>query len=109
MASRIHVRLKEQSWLAKLAARKLKSPSVAMVLGDVIHLHGVSREEFLNQPGWLRHEACHVRQFRRYGFWRFLYLYAWESARNGYYRNKFEVEARRAENDASVLQDILIL
>lgn len=44
-----------------------------------------------------RHEACHWRQYQRYGRCRFLLLYVWESARRGYWCNRFEVEARAAE------------
>ena len=91
------VRIKEQSWYARLAARKLGSRSVAMVLGRTIHLWNISRGEFLKQPSLVMHEMMHVRQFRRYGFFRFLAFYLWESMRKGYYQNRFEVEARRAE------------
>jgi hypothetical protein len=46
---------------------------------------------------WWKHELHHVRQFRQYGFWRFLFLYLIESFRHGYKNNRFEVEAREAE------------
>jgi hypothetical protein len=38
-----------------------------------------------------------VEQFRRHGFFKFLFLYLWESLRHGYHDNRFEVEARAAE------------
>lgn len=82
---------------ARMAARKLKSKTVAAVLGDTIHLWNVSREEFLQRTAWVVHEVEHVRQFRRYGIVRFSLLYLWESARKGYHNNRFEVEARVAE------------
>lgn len=79
---------------------------MASVLGDTIHLWNVSREEFLQRIPWVVHEVEHVRQFRRYGFLRFSVLYLWESARRGYYNNRFEVEARIAEMGEHNLEGI---
>lgn len=93
------VKIRENSFFARLAARKLKCTTVAAVLGNTIHLWNVSREDFLQRTPWVVHELEHVRQFRRYGFIRFCFLYLWESARRGYYNNRFEVEARMAENN----------
>jgi hypothetical protein len=90
-------RIKENSWLAKLAATKLRSNSVAMVLGSTIHLHNTTKEEFLQNERWLKHELCHINQFKKYGYINFLTQYLWESIRKGYYNNKFEAEARKAE------------
>lgn len=93
------INVKENSWLAALAARKLHVHAVAMTLGKTIHLHKVSREGFLADQRWVRHELAHVEQFRRYGFWRFIFLYLAESLKKGYYRNRFEVEARQREKE----------
>jgi hypothetical protein len=84
--------------LAGIAARKLGNHNVAMVLGKTIHLYNTSKEEFLQDEKWLRHELCHVRQFQQYGYVGFIAKYLWESIRRGYYNNRFEVEARAAEN-----------
>jgi hypothetical protein len=89
--------IKENSWLAAIAAKKLKEKSVAMVLGNAIHLHNTSKENFLQNRKWVKHELCHVQQFRQHGFVGFLIKYLWESIRKGYYNNKFEVAARTAE------------
>lgn len=89
--------IKEDSWIAKLAALKLGSKRVAIVIGNTIHLHNTSRQEFLKDERWVKHELCHVKQFERYGFLPFLGKYLWESIKNGYYNNKYEVEAREAE------------
>jgi hypothetical protein len=89
--------IKENTWIARIAARKLKASSVAIVIGSTIHLWNTSREDFLADERWLKHELCHVAQFRRYGFLNFIARYLWESWRNGYYNNKFEIEARKAE------------
>jgi hypothetical protein len=90
--------IKESSWLAKIAAKKLRSKSVAMVLGKTIHLHNTTKEEFLNNTTWLKHELCHVQQFKQHGFFMFVIKYLYESIKVGYYNNKYEVEAREAEN-----------
>jgi hypothetical protein len=89
--------IKENSWLAKIAAWKLKTDAVAMVLGKTIHLHNTSKTDFLKDQRWLNHELCHIRQFQQYGYFNFVVKYLWESLRNGYYNNRFEVEARKAE------------
>lgn len=93
------LRIKENSWLASIAAWKLGSSPVAMVLGKTVHLHGTDRENFLRDERWVKHELCHIRQFRQYGFFGFLFRYLLESARKGYYNNRFEVEAREAEEN----------
>jgi len=86
----------ERSFFARIARMVLKSANVAMVLGNTIYLSGVKKEDFLRNRPWLAHELCHIRQFREYGFWRFLWLYLLESFRHGYYNNKYEIEARQA-------------
>lgn len=90
------LRIVENSFLARVARWVLKADNVAMVLGKSIHLSGVGRDTFLQNHAWVAHECCHLRQFRQYGFFRFLGLYLIESMKVGYYRNKFEVEARQA-------------
>jgi Domain of unknown function (DUF4157) len=92
-----HVKIRENSWLAWIAARKLGVPAVALTVGRTIHLYKTSRQAFLGDLRWVRHEMAHVEQFRRHGFWKFIYLYMAESVKKGYYLNKYEVEAREAE------------
>lgn len=89
--------IKENSLLAKIAAFKLGSRQVAMVLGKTIHLHNTTKDEFLQNPRWVKHELCHVRQFKQHGYVPFIIKYLWESIRSGYYNNKYEAEARAAE------------
>jgi hypothetical protein len=91
------IRIKENSFLARIAAMKLRSGRVAMVIGKTIHLHNVTRADFLKEESWVKHELCHVQQFKKHGFVPFLAKYVWESIKHGYYNNKFEVEAREAE------------
>lgn len=89
--------IKENSWIAKIAAAKLRSKRVAIVMGNTIHLHNTSKQEFLKDTRWVKHELCHVRQFRENGFITFILKYVWESIMHGYYNNKYEAEARAAE------------
>jgi hypothetical protein len=89
--------IKENSWIAKLAAKKLQTENVAITIGKTIHLHHVSKDDFLKDEKWVRHEMCHVQQFKKYGFFNFIIKYLWESWKVGYYNNKFEAEARKAE------------
>jgi hypothetical protein len=89
--------IKENSWIAKLAAKKLRSENVAIVIGKTIHLYHVSRQDFLKDDKWVKHEMCHISQFKKYGFLNFIFKYLVESMRNGYYNNKYEIEARNAE------------
>lgn len=91
------IKIKQDSWLAKLAARKMKAGSVALVLGKTIHLHNISQAAFKSSPRLVRHELKHVEQYRRLGYFRFLALYGWYSLYYGYYNNPLEVEAREAE------------
>ena len=90
--------IKENSWIAKLAAFKLRSKQVAIVIGKTIHLYNTSKKEFLNDEKWVKHELCHVRQFQQNGYVIFILKYVWESIKHGYYNNKYEVEAREAED-----------
>ncbi|WP_236059646.1 DUF4157 domain-containing protein [Chitinophaga rhizophila] len=95
--------------LARLAARYMGGNQIAMVIGKTIHLHGTSREDFLRHKWWVRHEICHVMQYRELGFFPFLWQYIWECIRVGYYANRFEVEARAAERDAAIMERVIIL
>ena len=92
-----NINIKENSWQAKIAAKKLGGKSVAMVFGKTIHLWGVSKSEFLSNENWLKHELKHVEQYGRYGYIGFLIRYLWLSLKHGYYNNPLEVEARAAE------------
>lgn len=100
------VTIKENSWLAKIAAYRLKSKKVAMVVGQTIYLYNTSKEDFLRNPKWLRHEITHVKQFAQHGYLKFILLYVMETFNKGYQYNKFEIEARRKETDNTILSGI---
>jgi len=80
-----------------MAAAKLGTERVAIVVGHTIHLHGAAYSDLLANKAWLRHELCHVKQYEEHGFLLFIARYLWESLRKGYHNNRFEVEARAAE------------
>jgi hypothetical protein len=92
----------EHSFLARVARFFFGTKRIAMVLGNAIHLSGVERQIFLSDRKWLVHELVHVEQYRKYGLVKFLWLYTLESIRHGYYANKFEMEARAAEETMSL-------
>lgn len=100
---KLSFRIKERSWIARLAAWKLKSNCAAIVIGQTIHLHNTGRSEFLKNKRWLLHELKHIEQFNQYGLIRFIFMYLIESIRRGYTNNKFETEARAAEKDELLL------
>jgi hypothetical protein len=93
------LKIKESSFIARIAANKLKCRQVAIVVGETIHLHNTSRQEFLSNLSWVRHEMAHLEQFKRYGTLNFLLLYLLESIRKGYRNNRYEIEARLAETN----------
>jgi hypothetical protein len=99
----MQVYIKENSWLARLAAIKMKAAKVAIVFGNTIHLHNTSRQEFLQDKEWVCHELKHVEQYYEHGRAGFILKYVWEWMKNGYTNNKFEKEARSSETDRSLL------
>ena len=94
-----NIKIKERSWKAKMAAWWLGVDNVAFTLGRTIHLYNATAQEFLHDSRWVKHELKHVEQFRRYGFVSFITLYTIETIKKGYRNNKYEIEARMAEND----------
>ena len=83
-----------RSPLARIARLVLGSQRVAMVVGQTVHLSGATREQFLADAEWVAHELVHLRQYKEHGLLPFLWKYLLESARVGYYQNRYEVEAR---------------
>lgn len=101
---KIKVYVKPGSWIAFLAAGRLKAASVAIVFGKTIHLHKTSPDKFFADKRWVLHELKHVEQYERLGFVNFIFTYLKESLKNGYYQNALEEEARRAEYDDTLLE-----
>jgi len=94
-----NIRIKENSWKARMAASWLKVDNIAFTLGRTIYLHNASAQEFIQDQRWVKHELKHVEQFKRYGFIPFIALYTIETIRHGYHNNKYEKEARMAEKE----------
>lgn len=103
------VRIKENSLVARLAARKLGFSRVAIVIGKTIHLYNTTSSNFVSSKGWMSHELKHVEQFEQHGFWGFLCKYFIEYLKKGYYSNRFEIEARAAEHEERLLLKYRIL
>ncbi len=103
---KVHYYIRENSFIAKLAAKKLKASSVAIVIGKTIHLYNSSKEQFISDSRWLKHELVHIKQFQQHGYLPFIIKYLWESIRKGYSNNKYEVEARAGENDPGICSSI---
>ncbi len=100
----MQVRIKENSLVAKIAAVKMKADKVAIVFGSTIHLHNTSRNEFLSNKEWVCHELRHVEQYKQNGFVGFISQYLFDWMKNGYYNNKFEIEARENEKSDSLIE-----
>ena len=95
----MRIRIKEKSLIARIAAWKMKSSQLAIVIGRTIHLYNISTKEFISNKRWLNHEMEHIRQYRKHGLIPFITKYLIETAKKGYYNNKYEVAARAAEDD----------
>ena len=104
----LKIKIRENSWLAKMAAKKLKEKNMALVAGTTIHLWNISKKEFLKNDKWVKHELEHVKQYKQHGFIGFLTLYLIESIKKGYYHNKFEAAAREKENDTTFNEEMFI-
>lgn len=98
------VSIKENSWLAKIAAAKMKSAKVAIVFGSTIHLHNTNKEDFLKDTDWVCHELHHVEQYKQYGSVGFVFKYLIDWIKNGYYNNRFEIDARKNEKNVELLK-----
>lgn len=104
----MNVFIKENSWVAKLAAAKMKAAKLAIVFGNTIYLHNTTRSEFMADKEWVCHELKHVEQYKQHGFAGFLVKYLLEWLKNGYYNNLFEKEARENESNPKLFEKINI-
>jgi hypothetical protein len=104
----VNVFIKEKSWIAKIAATKLRSDRCAIVFFNTIYLHCISKEEIINNTQLLQHEVMHIKQWKREGAFIFLFKYIKFTFQFGYYNNPLEIEARKAELDVNILKEILI-
>lgn len=105
----MEVSIIEHSFFARFAAWKLRSNRCAIVFGKTIHLWGVSKADFVSNIAWLRHEVAHVYQWRKNTYFLFPILYVWYSIWHGYSNNPYEIEARSAEENQSILENVTIV
>ena len=83
-------------WDSTLAQFFLKKEYQAITVGR--HIFIKSPESLLTVPQHkkiLDHEKCHVDQYARYGFWRFIFKYTVNRIRYGYEDNPLEKECRK--------------
>ena len=104
-ADKIRVRIRQNSWLARIACRCIRERDVALTVFSTIYLSHSSPASFLRNQSWVAHELAHVRQFKTYGNLKFIFMYLTESLRKGYYHNKWEIEARAQEEKVEILQE----
>lgn len=111
MEALIPVRIKENAFVARIAAFNLGASAVgaAIVFGKTIYLYKIRKDEILKNIPYLRHEVMHVLQYQREGLVRFWLKYLWYSIRFGYRQNPFEIEARNAQTDKEILKKVRIL
>lgn len=102
----MQVRIKQNSWLGMIAAKQLRTNKVAVVFGSTIYLWETTREDFLKNLCWVKHEITHVHQYKKLGLISFLMLYLLETIKHGYYNNRFEKEARQKEYDVKILEGV---
>ena len=85
------------SKLAKVAGRIMgQEDKYAITFGKTIFV-SCSKQDFLSERGWFRHEETHVEQYKKYGVLEFLKRYAIYSIIHPYTKNPFEEEALSAE------------
>ena len=95
----VKIQIKENTLISKIAFRLIKSfknEAVASTIGKTIHLHNISDISFSHKDGFLRHEMQHAIQFNEIKF--FWLKYIIETLKNGYFKNKYEVEAENLRN-----------
>ena len=109
MKQKITVHIKENSWFAIAAAKKMKAQHLAIVYNRTIHLFNTPKQLFLNDVAWVCHELQHVKQYQQQGSFIFLIKYIWYWARVGYYNIPYEIEARANENNLKLLDEYNII
>ena len=100
------VYIKENTIIAKLAARFLKENRMAVTVGNKVCLHNCTANDFLKNKSWVCHEIIHVNQYKKYGTIKFLLAYLWQSVINGYVNNRFEKEAHQHEHNILLLNNV---
>src|SRR5215510_10998857 len=91
------VKLVPYSRLAKIIGRMHGAEEdYAITVGRTIYL-SCSKQDFLSDTPWVRHEFTHVEQYKKYGILEFAKRYLFFSLFRSYKKNPFEKEAILAE------------
>ncbi len=92
------VKLVPHNLLAKIAGRMHgEEEDYAVTIGKTIYL-SCSKEDFLSDTPWVRHEFTHVQQYKKYGILEFAKRYLFFSIFfHSYGKNPLEKEAISAE------------
>ena len=92
------VRLVPNNPIAKIAGRMHgEEEDYAITVGKTIFL-SCSKEDFLSDTPWVRHEFTHIEQYRKYGILEFAKRYLFFSIFfHSYSKNPLEKEAIAAE------------
>jgi hypothetical protein len=88
------------SWLLKLFPKK--------TIGITLCSHIFLRKSRSETPQWvINHELIHVAQFKKHGFWGFLYIYRWKERHLKYRQKSFEIEAYGHDNEVDTIQYLI--
>src|ERR1044072_6471416 len=92
------VKLVPNSTVARIAGRMHGAEEdYAITVGRTIYL-SCSKEDFLSDTPWVRHELTHIQQYKNYGLLEFTKRYLFFSIFfHSYSKNPFEREAIAAE------------
>lgn len=93
------VKLVPHSRLAKIVGRmKGQGENYAVTIGKTIYL-SCSKEDFLSDTPWVRHEFTHIQQYKKLGVLEFAKRYLFSAIfYHSYSKIPFEKEAISAEN-----------
>jgi hypothetical protein len=102
----MEVYIKENAFIAKLAATILKTERMAVTINNKIYLYNCSKEDFLRNKKWVCHEIVHILQYKRMGPLNFITAYLLQCIIKGYTKNKFEKEAREKKHYVALMERI---
>ena len=83
-------------WNSKLA-KIILSNYHAVTIGN--HIYVREKQTYYNNTWHIRiviHEGTHIKQYQRYGFFNFIFKYAFMYIKYGYAKHPLEIEARNA-------------
>lgn len=92
------IKIKEGSWRDKFLALWAKVCGTRKIQGFTTFNHSIwIRPDRTDDKQLLAHELMHIKQIDDLGIVEFTYKYVKELIKVGYYDNKYEVQARKAD------------